>query len=170
MPADSPYCPNCGAAFAEPAGWPRRCAGCGRTTYRNPIPVAVVLLPIVDRRGLLAIRRAIEPGKGKPALPGGYVDWNDRTWQDGAARELREETGIRVRPSGIREFRVISSPEKKLVILFCLAEGIRFKDIPAFEPNEEISELAVLTKPVTLAFSSHTAVVKEYFAGRRRGK
>ena len=54
------HCAYCGQRFPEAAPWPRTCAACGETSYLNPIPVTVVLVPIAA--GLLAVRRAIEPG------------------------------------------------------------------------------------------------------------
>lgn len=161
------HCSQCGQAFGRLRRWPRHCTGCGHTTYRNPLPVAVVLLPILDQAGLLAVRRAIDPGCGKLALPGGYIDWNDATWQDAAVRELREETGIRIAAAQLSAFRVHSTPDHKLVV-FALAEGIVSTKLPAFQPNSEISEWNILRAPTRLAFSTHTAVVREYFAGHHR--
>src|SRR5690606_33625987 len=54
------HCSYCGRPFRPDAPWPRICTHCGRTTYRNPLPVAVVLLPI-DDEGLLVVRRNIDP-------------------------------------------------------------------------------------------------------------
>jgi bifunctional NMN adenylyltransferase/nudix hydrolase len=46
---------------------------------------------------VLMIRRRAEPGRGLWALPGGYVNANtDKSVEDAAIRELREETGIKV--------------------------------------------------------------------------
>ena len=46
---------------------------------------------------VLMIRRRAEPGKGLWALPGGYVNANtDKSVEDAAIRELREETMIKV--------------------------------------------------------------------------
>ena len=46
---------------------------------------------------VLMIRRRAEPGKGLWALPGGYVNANtDKSVEDAAIRELREETIIKV--------------------------------------------------------------------------
>jgi ADP-ribose pyrophosphatase YjhB (NUDIX family) len=160
------HCPYCGQSYGRQRRWPRRCLACGQKTYRNPLPVVVVLLPVPDLSGLLAVRRAIAPGYGKLALPGGYIDWNDASWQHAAVRELREETGIRVRAAGLTEFRVRTTPDHKLVV-FALAEGIASTDLPIFQPNDEISEWAILRGPARLAFSSHTAVVRQYFKDRR---
>lgn len=46
---------------------------------------------------VLMIRRRAEPGRGLWALPGGYVNANtDKSVEDAAIRELREETQIKV--------------------------------------------------------------------------
>lgn len=43
--------------------------------YSNPKPVAVALVPVDTDQGrrLLGVRRAIEPNKGRVALPGGFL-------------------------------------------------------------------------------------------------
>lgn len=52
---------------------------------------------VVQSGHVLMIRRRAEPGKGLWALPGGYVNARtDKTVEDAAIRELREETQIRV--------------------------------------------------------------------------
>ena len=84
------HCSYCGHAYAVDQAWPRKCLSCGNTTWVNPIPGAVCLLPIDD--GLLCVRRAIPPGEGKLALPGGYIDQNE-TWQQAVARELGVPAG-----------------------------------------------------------------------------
>src|SRR6185436_21045482 len=76
-PMQHSHCSYCGTAFPQEAPWPRMCPGCGETTWRNPLPVAVVLLPVDmtdGRRGLVVIRRGIEPGYGLLALPGGFIE------------------------------------------------------------------------------------------------
>jgi hypothetical protein len=42
-------------------------------TWRNPLPVVVVLLPVYGPEGLLGIRRSVgaDPGYDQFALPGG---------------------------------------------------------------------------------------------------
>src|SRR5262249_4057 len=100
------HCSYCGQAFVENQPYPRKSPQSTNITYVNPLPVAVCLLPVDG--GLLCIRRDIEPGKGKLALPGGFIDLGE-TWQQAAARELFEETGIRIDAGEIQEFRVISS-------------------------------------------------------------
>ena len=69
-PRDS-FCSYCGREFARPLRYPRKCQNpsCGADVYANPIPVALVLLPVTvgEQTGLLVVRRAIEPQLGKLA-------------------------------------------------------------------------------------------------------
>ena len=168
--SDAKYCTYCGTAFQQD-GWPRTCGHCGKTSYRNPLPVVVVLLPVTDRGGLLVIRRAIrnDPGHNRLALPGGFIDYNDPTWQEAAAREVREETGLRLKPDGFREFLVRSAPDHTL-LLFALAPGITSAELPQFQATNETSEMAVVTAPDDLAFPLHTEAARLYFARRAAGE
>ena len=163
MPAHS-FCSFCGARFPEGAGWPRRCPACNTTTYRNPLPVAVVLVPVEDG-GLLLIRRAIEPRTGKLALPGGYVN-DGETWQEAAAREVREETGITVAAESIREFQVRSAPDGT-VLLFGISDPIERSAIVTYQPTEETSDCLVIDTPSPdMAFPLHAEAVRAYFNGQ----
>ncbi|MCB9704157.1 MAG: NUDIX domain-containing protein [Myxococcales bacterium] len=156
------HCGFCGLGFDVSAGWPRRCARCGQTTYRNPIPVAVLLLPVAA--GILVVRRAIEPCLGAWALPGGFLEAGE-PWREGAARELVEETGIVVAADALEIVEVHSTADTRLILLFCAPKGPPLADLPAFRPNPEVSELAVLQAPRELAFPLHTAVSGRYLAG-----
>jgi 8-oxo-dGTP diphosphatase len=66
-------------------------------TYDYPRPALTVDAALVTREArprVLLIQRAGEPFKGLWALPGGFVEENERL-NDAASRELFEETGIR---------------------------------------------------------------------------
>lgn len=161
------HCSYCGRPFDPGQPWPRTCAHCGNMTFLNPTPVAVVLVPV--DQGLLAVRRNIEPARGQLALPGGYVNLGE-TWQAAGAREVREETGLRLAPEELTVVAVHSTPPPSHnVLIFGLARPRTASDLAAFTPNEETSELAVLTEPQPLAFSLHTRVAGEFFASRVRG-
>ncbi len=154
------HCSYCGTKYEDITI--RKCANCGRTSYLNPTPVAVLLLPVDD--GVLVVRRAIEPRKGLLALPGGFIDLKE-SWQEAAARELMEETGFTVDPAEIEDFRVLSAPDGTLLV-FGLAKPRTFAELPPFVTNSESEEIVILTQPETLAFSLHTQVLEEYFARR----
>ena len=154
--AKSSHCSYCGQRFPPGALWPRVCAGCGEISYLNPVPVTVVLVPI-------------EPGRGHLALPGGFVNAGE-SWQAAGAREVAEETGLRVSPDELNVFAVHSAPAPAdCVLIFALAGPRTSADLAGFAPNEETSELAVLSAPQPLAFPLHTRVAGEYFARRAKG-
>jgi 8-oxo-dGTP diphosphatase len=65
-------------------------------SYDYPRPALTVDIAIVTREArpkVLLIRRKNDPFAGSWALPGGFVDENERLG-DAARRELREETGL----------------------------------------------------------------------------
>lgn len=65
---------------------------------------------VFDARGrLLLIRRKNAPFQGQFALPGGFMELGETT-EEGARRELREETGIEAGP--LRLVGVYSDPKR----------------------------------------------------------
>ncbi len=155
------HCGWCGARFTS-ASWPRHCRACGKTTFLNPAPVAVLVLPVDD--GVLCVRRGPGPGEGKLALPGGFIEAKE-TWQEGAVRELREETGIHVESSGVRS-HIVHSTSDGLLLVFGLAAPMRERDLPRFVPTHETTERVIIRAPQGLAFELHERVVREYFAAK----
>lgn len=154
------HCGFCGAAYAADAAWPRQCDACKQTMWRNPTPVAVVLQPVDG--GIILVRRNIEPHVGKLALPGGYVDFGE-TWQQACARELFEETGVRINPETITLLDLHSAIEPGVLLVFGLAQSIRKKDLPPFVLSAETSEVLITKTPIDLAFELHQLVLDRYF-------
>ena len=161
------HCSYCGVRFPLEAPWPRQCDGCGNTSYLNPLPVAVVLMPVGE--GLVLIRRNTEPQKGTLTLPGGYIDLGE-TWQEAGVRELREETGIDT-PDGLELFDVMNGLDGTLVV-FGLANQLPANAQPESFSSEETQEVVLIEHPIELGFSMHTEVVARYFGGkgRRQGR
>lgn len=160
MPGLNSHCSYCGSRFPEAEPWPRQCKSCHHTSYLNPLPVVVVMLPIEN--GLIVIRRNIEPRKGTLNLPGGYLDL-DETWQQGARRELCEETGIDISEQKITLYDVQNGLDHTLVI-FGLA---RPQPIELFRPfsSAETQEVVLVKEPIELGFPMHTEVMRRFFAG-----
>lgn len=158
------HCGGCGAPYADDA-WPRTCTACGRTAYRNPLPVAVALLPVTGPHGagLVVITRTIPPHRGGTALPGGYIDLTE-DWRHAVVRELREETGIRADEADVRLADALSSPDGHL-LLFGLLPPRPAGELPPSAPTDETSGYDVLRTPDQLAFPLHTVAVRSWFAG-----
>lgn len=159
MPEKYSHCSFCGTRYPTAHPWPRRCRACGNTTYLNPIPVAVLLVPVAG--GLVVARRNIEPQKGTLVLPGGYVDLGE-TWQEGAQRELYEETGIEIAVSDISLYDVLNGLDNTLVVV-----GLAKKQPPnCLKPfsSEETQEIGLIGEPVELGFPLHNLLVRRYFA------
>ncbi|MBT2444337.1 NUDIX domain-containing protein [Streptomyces sp. ISL-36] len=159
------YCSHCGARSTETATWPRTCAACGSVAYRNPLPVAVALLPVTDGQetGLVVITRAIEPRRGGVALPGGFID-HAEDWRDAVVRELREETGIEAPAADVRLADALSSQGGHL-LLFGLLPARPAADLPPSTPTDETTGRHLLRAPAELAFPLHTEAVRRWFAG-----
>ncbi|MEU3405655.1 NUDIX domain-containing protein [Streptomyces sp. NPDC006670] len=158
------HCSTCGAPFAT-TDWPRTCPACGAVTYRNPLPVAVALLPVEDASGtgLVVITRTIEPAKGGVALPGGFVDFGE-DWREAVVRELREETGIEAPAADVTLADALSSPHGHL-LLFGLLPPRPTTALPPSRPTDETTGWHTLHTPTELAFPLHTQAADAWFAG-----
>ena len=88
------YCPKCGSSHFEVRNEKaKKCADCGFTYYFNSSAATVAFI-LNARNELLVCRRGKEPAKGTLDLSGGFIDMAE-TGEEGVAREVREETGLR---------------------------------------------------------------------------
>jgi 8-oxo-dGTP diphosphatase len=90
------YCQVCGHTLTDrwAHGKMRRvCPACGFVHFDDP-KVAVAAFIERDNRVLL-VRRAMNPERGKWALPAGYVDYGENP-REAVIREVREETSLEV--------------------------------------------------------------------------
>lgn len=159
------YCSECRSPLREPAiAWPKKCGQCGQEFFKNPTPVAVAIVPIAlaSSQGVLTIRRAIPPAVGKMALPGGYVNFGE-TWQEAAAREVWEETGVILQANEVEHLRTVSVPSGQILI---------FGKFPAISAeklererrlSQEVSEICPISAPGEFAFPTHSEVVADWF-------
>ena len=145
--------------------WPRICPNCGETTWRNPLPVGLVLMPIKmadgGPDGLVLVRRDIEPARGQLCLPGGFIEFGE-TWNEGAARELREETGLHASADEVALFDVQSTGAH--ILVFGIVPARNFEELPAPSAGHESSEWLIVRRPEVVAFPTHTTVIEKFFA------
>jgi len=92
---DNNYCMECGTHLdkqedKDPAQL--YCPKCERQVYQDP-KVATCTFIVNQAGAILLTMRALEPGLGKWALPGGYVNRGEVV-ENAAKREVFEETGL----------------------------------------------------------------------------
>lgn len=171
MPRQHSHCTYCGNPYDDSLAWPRACEKCGETTWRNPTPVALALVPIVMENGptgLLMVRRGIPPQIGELGLPGGFIEEGE-SWQQATVRELHEETGLVADVDEVVHVSTLSAPAH-VILVFGQVRPRSIADLASLTPavvhalsDGEVTELVVVDKPRTLAFPLHTIVAEQFF-------
>jgi ADP-ribose pyrophosphatase YjhB (NUDIX family) len=163
MKVKSPkYCHQCGKQLTrkKEEGINRLyCKACRMFVYENPLPVAAVLC-INDKKEILLIQRAMEPGIGRWALPSGFIELNEAP-DKAALRELYEETGIKGRIVRLLDVSCRPCGHYKCLLNVCYlvkAAGGRLKK------TREVLDLGFfpVKKLKQLGFVTHKRAVKEY--------
>ncbi len=104
------FCPLCGAKLEEQARYGAVrgvCPTCGFIHFADP-KVAVIGLVHHQGRVLLA-KRAVDPAKGKWALPGGFMDAGEMP-EAALSRELMEEVGMAIQVERLLEIFPMTGP------------------------------------------------------------
>ena len=115
------FCPRCAAELAD-AGDHLHCPGCGYDAWPGAVPGTQALL-VQDGRVMLG-RRAIEPGRGKWDIPGGFLG-EDEHPLDGLKREFLEETGLEIEPTAFLGFWIEDYLDgRKILCLTWLARRV----------------------------------------------
>ena len=136
------------------------CLKCGRVIYHDPKLAATVVIEIKGK--VIMVKRAVDPGKGLWGFPGGYVNRGERV-EDGAAREVNEETGLIV--SIDRLIGLFSEPDEPIVLAVFSGhkiggeincESIEVMDVDGFSLNN--------LPP--LAFERDLSILEMWHAGR----
>ncbi len=95
------FCSHCGGKLAVLGERPlaaQTCGVCGTTHYHGAHPCAGAL--VVREHAVLLVRRALEPFKDYWDIPGGFLEAGEHP-EEGARREVLEETGLEVKITGL---------------------------------------------------------------------
>jgi ADP-ribose pyrophosphatase YjhB (NUDIX family) len=164
------HCGWCGGTLI-PGPWPRSCENeeCSQITYKNPTPV-VVLGCLADdgsgNTGFVMVKRAIPPGTGRWAFPGGFVE-NHESIEDAAVREFKEETGFEVSVESIMLDHSANTGFGQ-VLIFCTVFDSRIdeEEWETFVPTDEVSEIMVVTSDgerPDICFPLHSAALDRFW-------
>ena len=82
--------------------------------YRYKRCGLAVTIVLRDRRrnAILLVRRDIEPYRGMYSLPGGFIETGTETLEEAAAREVWEETGVKIPLEALRLVDVRSETDR----------------------------------------------------------
>jgi ADP-ribose pyrophosphatase YjhB (NUDIX family) len=131
------FCAECGTPLVprDIDGRARQtCPACPRVVYENPVPAAAVV--VRREREVLLCRRRIEPFLGSWTLPAGYQEV-DETIETTAVREVREETGLVVRLTGLLDvLTTTDDPRKPAILVVYEAQEVDGELLPGSDVDE----------------------------------
>jgi ADP-ribose pyrophosphatase YjhB (NUDIX family) len=159
------YCPFCQAELIrQNSGGILRptCPACGFIHFRNPSPSVCVV--ILDQDRILLGKRAGPPGKGKWAIPSGYIEFED-DYISTAIQEAKEETGLDVEIQAV--FNVLSSfysPRYHFLAIYTLAR-VAGGELQAGDDMAEVDWFPLQGSMPELAFVEDVDAIKTLAEG-----
>jgi ADP-ribose pyrophosphatase YjhB (NUDIX family) len=156
------FCALCGARMRpkrEHGVMRPTCPRCGFIAYRNPAPACGVLLTRGGR--VLLARRAHEPRLGAWGIPAGFMEYGEHP-EITAVREVMEETGLRVRLTGL--FGVYAGrddPRTRAVLILYRAKETG-GTLEAGDDASEVGFFPLDRLPRPLAFRAHREALRDF--------
>jgi 8-oxo-dGTP diphosphatase len=158
--ADLRYCPRCAGELAKRRvrGHERlTCPDCGYVFYMTPAPVTCVLV-VQDERVLL-VRRRYTPKAGDWCLPAGFVEIGESP-EESAVREVREETGLEVRITGLVDSWASREDPRTPVVSYAFTASVAGGTLRAGDDAEEAAFFEPERIPANIAFSTHRILIE----------
>lgn len=129
---------------------------------------------VIQSGHILLIKRNAEPGKGLWALPGGFINQNERI-EDGMIRELKEETKLKVPvpvlKGSIKSKEVFDKPDRSLrgrTVTYAYHIELPAGELPVVKGSDDASK----AKWIPLShireeelFEDHFAII-QFFVGK----
>ncbi|MBO4674390.1 MAG: NUDIX hydrolase [Bacteroidaceae bacterium] len=124
--------------------------------YKYPHPSVTTDCVILGFDGkevnVLLIERRFDPYKGCWAFPGGFLEI-DESAEDGARRELMEETGLTT--AMVRQFHAFSAPDRdprERVLTIAYYSVIRLSEVKGMDDAKQAKWFPLSAVPKQLAF------------------
>lgn len=163
------FCPHCGTKLETVEIFRRlrpRCPNCGFVAFHDP-KVAVVALTVHGPTVLL-VRRAVEPERGKWALPGGYMDAGEMP-DEALRREVYEETGIWVEVGPLLGIFAMGGPgSSRAGIVLAYRASPAGLEVPELLCQDDVDAADWFPPdhlPTELAFESTIGLLRAWRAG-----
>lgn len=158
------YCGTCGQELVilhDGQSDRPHCTICRRFYYRNPVPATCCFVCRAPGE-LLFAQRAVHPCKGEWTLPGGFVELGETT-EEGALRELREETNLRATRARLLGVSTRQSPISGAIMVlgYVIDEWEGEEDM---RPDSDAMDLRFFRKDERprLPFSVHQELLELY--------
>ena len=167
MKKEFKFCPLCGSNLAvrDIDGRLRPvCPKCGWVHYKNPLPASAAVARNKEGKFVL-VKRAIAPGAGKWALPGGFVEIGE-TPEEACLRELKEETGLE---GHIRRLIGVYTQQSRYydtVIIIGYEVDVTGGNLALSDEVKELKFVSSDNIPF-IPFSSHRKILETFLAGGR---
>lgn len=120
---------------------------------------SVIFTDIKGATKVLLVKRKNDPYKGKWALPGGFLE-DEEPLEDGAKRELEEETGLKIH--GLRQLKTFGTPGRdprgRTISVVFYGRVTSEEDVKGYDDAEE-ARWFVLNDLPQLAFD-HSEIIE----------
>ncbi len=139
------------------------CPRCGWIHYANPLPSVAAFVCTADDH-ILLIKRGVAPGKGKWALPSGFIEQHELPEQ-AVIRELREEANIKGTLN--RLIGVYTEPTRMYGNVLLLGYAIDYQHGKP-RPGSDTADARFFSaqRLPKIHFRSHRAIIKQGLAQR----
>ncbi|HEX9840683.1 MAG TPA: NUDIX domain-containing protein [Anaerolineales bacterium] len=159
------YCPLCGTQLIQEQVAQKirpLCPNCGFIYFRNPFPTVSVL--VTHNNKILLGKRLGEPGKGRWALPSGYIEFED-DFLSAAIREVKEETGLDIEIVSILNVQSAFLPlEFHFLGIYLLAQ-VRGGRLNPEDDLEDVNWFSLSGTLPEMAFPPDVDLIQAYYNG-----
>ena len=164
MMREKKYCPYCRTGLVEKfceGALRRYCNRCNEPVYENPLP-ATCLVVVDNKDRVLLVKRSVEPKKGFWCLPGGFMELGE-TPEQGALRELKEETGLAGRIDMLLGVLANPSAQYHTVLMVGYLVKSYSGNLIAGDDANDVAHFYYNALP-EIAFESHSSFIRMYYA------